>query len=74
MRTAIYYELSAARIEIPYPIQVEYSREEAPADSPERRERFRATIAAVPVLAKLPEEATRRSRRPRASCSSPTAR
>ena len=57
VRTAVYYELKRRRIDIPYPIQVEYSREEAPADPPERRDRFRTSIAAVPVLAKLPEEA-----------------
>ena len=56
---AIYYELRRRKIEIPCPIQVEYSREEAPADTPERRERFRQAIAAVPVLASLPAEAHR---------------
>lgn len=57
VRTAIYYELRRRKIEIPWPIQIEYSREEAPADSPERQARFRQTIAAVPVLAKLPADA-----------------
>jgi len=57
VRTAIYYELRRRRIEIPFPIQVEYSREEGPPDTPERREQFRRQIAAVPVLARLPPEA-----------------
>ena len=57
VRTAVYYELRRRGIEIPYPIQIEYSREEAPADSPERRESFRQIITGVPVLSKLPDEA-----------------
>jgi small-conductance mechanosensitive channel len=57
VRTAIYYELRRRKIDIPYPIQVEYSREEPPADTPEHRERVRNQIAAVPVLAKLPLDA-----------------
>jgi small-conductance mechanosensitive channel/CRP-like cAMP-binding protein len=58
-RTAIYYEFRRRNIEIPWPIQIEYSREESPIDTPERRERFRLAIARVPVLAGLPEEAHR---------------
>ena len=57
VRTAIYYELRRRKIEIPCPIQVEYSREDAPSDTPERREQFRRQIAVVPVLARLPPEA-----------------
>ena len=57
VRTAIYYEFRRRNIEIPYPIQVEYSKEEAPADTPERRDRFRQALAAVHVLAPLPAEA-----------------
>ena len=57
VRTAIYYEFKRRNIDIPYPIQVEYSREEAPADTPERRDRFRQALAAVHVLAPLPAEA-----------------
>lgn len=59
VRTAIYYELRRRNIEIPWPIQIEYSREEAPTDTPERRASFAQEIAAVPVLASLPEEAHR---------------
>lgn len=57
VRTAIYYEFRRRNLEIPYPIQVEYSKEEAPADTPERRDRFRQALAAVHVLAPLPAEA-----------------
>ena len=57
VRTAVYYELRRQGIEIPFPIQIEYSREAAPADSPERRESFRQIIAGVPVLSKLSDEA-----------------
>jgi small-conductance mechanosensitive channel/CRP-like cAMP-binding protein len=59
VRTAIYYELRRRNIEIPYPIQVEYSREEPPADTPERRDRFQQILAGVHVLAPLPPEAHR---------------
>jgi small-conductance mechanosensitive channel/CRP-like cAMP-binding protein len=57
VRTAIYYEFQRRGIEIPWPIQIQYERQEAPADSPERRERFARTVAAVPVLAPLPPAA-----------------
>lgn len=57
VRTAIYYTFQRRNIEIPYPIQVEYSREEAPRDTPERREAFAKAIAAVPVFAPLPADA-----------------
>ena len=43
------------RDSVPDPGRV--SREETPADSPERRERFRQIIAGVPVLSKLSDEA-----------------
>jgi small-conductance mechanosensitive channel/CRP-like cAMP-binding protein len=59
VRTAIYYEFKRRGIEIPYPIQVEYSKEEAPVDTPERRDRFRQALAAVHVLAPLPPDAHR---------------
>lgn len=57
VRTGIYYEFRRRGIEIPWPIQVEYARQDAPVDTPERRQRFRRAIAAVPVLADLPDEA-----------------
>jgi small-conductance mechanosensitive channel/CRP-like cAMP-binding protein len=59
VRTAIYYEFRRRNIEIPWPIQVEYAREDPPVDTPERRDRFRTTLAAVPVLAPLPPDAHR---------------
>jgi small-conductance mechanosensitive channel/CRP-like cAMP-binding protein len=57
VRIAIYYELHRRGIEIPYPIQVEYQREEAPRDSPAIRHSYAREIASVPVLAGLGEEA-----------------
>jgi small-conductance mechanosensitive channel len=59
VRRAIYYEFRRRRIEIPWPISVEYRRHEVPADSPERREAFARTIAGVPVLSGLAPEAHR---------------
>jgi small-conductance mechanosensitive channel len=53
VRTSIYYEFSRRGIEIPYPMQVEYSRQEAVEDPEKRRERFEALLARVPVLAAL---------------------
>jgi small-conductance mechanosensitive channel/CRP-like cAMP-binding protein len=57
VRTGIYYEFRRRGIEIPWPIQVEYARQEKPADTPERRQHFKRAIASVPVLAGLPDEA-----------------
>ncbi len=59
VRTAIYYEFGRRGIEIPFPMQVQYSREEVPADSPESREQTLRMIAAVPVFGDLPVEAQR---------------
>jgi len=59
VRIAIYYELRRRGIEIPFPIQVQYDREEAATDTPELRESYRISIAAVHVLAPLSEEAHR---------------
>jgi small-conductance mechanosensitive channel len=56
VRTAIYYEFNRRQIEIPYPIQVEQSREEVPRDTAERREQFARAVAAVPVFAALPPD------------------
>jgi small-conductance mechanosensitive channel len=53
-RRAIYYELGRRGIEIPYPIQVEYGREEPEAEAADRRaDRLRPLIAGVAVLAPL---------------------
>jgi small-conductance mechanosensitive channel/CRP-like cAMP-binding protein len=57
VRTAVYYELGRRNIEIPWPIQIEYSREEAPKDTPELRRGFAQTVAAVPVFAPLGADA-----------------
>ena len=53
VRTAIYYEFARRGIEIPYPIQIEYSRDEVVEEPEKRRERFEALLARVPVLAAL---------------------
>jgi small-conductance mechanosensitive channel/CRP-like cAMP-binding protein len=59
VRIAIYYELRRRNIEIPWPIQIQYERQEPPRDSPEIRESYRRSIAVVPVLAALSDEAHR---------------
>jgi CRP-like cAMP-binding protein len=59
VRTAIYYEFHRRGIDIPWPIRVLYQRQDAPHDSPERREGFVRTVAAVPVLASLSPDAHR---------------
>ena len=56
VRRGIYYEFKRRGIEIPWPIQVRYNREEPPHDSPERRAAFARAIAGVPVLAPLADE------------------
>lgn len=56
VRTAIYYEFRRQGIEIPYPIQVEYSKENAPDDTSARRERHAQALAAVPIFASLPAD------------------
>lgn len=53
VRTALWYELSRRGIEIPYPIQVEMSREEPPARDPGLTPRFARTLARVGVFASL---------------------
>ena len=59
VRTFIYYEFRRRSIEIPYPIQIEYPRQEITGEPPERRDRVASLIAAVPVFAKLDEDAHR---------------
>ena len=54
VRSAVYYAFRRHRIEIPYPIQIEMSREEAvPAADPAGADRV---LAAVPVFAALPAD------------------
>ena len=58
VRTFIYYEFRRRNIEIPFPVQVEYSREEAElAISPERIDRIAGLIRSVPVFAGLTPDA-----------------
>jgi len=59
VRTAIYYEFKRRGIEIPWPIQVEYHREDAVRDLAVEREGFARTIAGAAVLAALPADAHR---------------
>ena len=54
---AVYYEFRRRGIEIPWPIQVEYHRDESPADTPERRLQFKRAMAGVSLLAGLPDDA-----------------
>jgi len=56
VRTAIYYEFHRRQIEIPFPIQVEYSRESVPSETPARREQYAKALAAVPIFASLPAD------------------
>jgi small-conductance mechanosensitive channel/CRP-like cAMP-binding protein len=59
VRRAIYYEFRRRGIDIPYPIQVEYSLEKPAQDAGERMERHGRTIAASPVFAGLPSDCHR---------------
>ena len=56
VRRGIFYEFKRRGIEIPWPIQVRYNREEPRHDTPERRATFARAIAGVPVLAPLADE------------------
>lgn len=53
VRTALWYVFKRKGIEIPWPIQIEYSREEPPARRPETTPRFAAILSRVPVFATL---------------------
>lgn len=53
VRTAIYYEFARRGIEIPYPIQVQYERQELIEGDETRVNRYAAIIGRVPVLAAL---------------------
>ncbi|MCC7044114.1 MAG: mechanosensitive ion channel [Acidobacteria bacterium] len=59
VRRAIYYELGRRRIEIPYPIQVEYSRETRQVDTAARIDDALRMVATVPAFSALPMEAQR---------------
>jgi small-conductance mechanosensitive channel/CRP-like cAMP-binding protein len=57
VRTAIFYEFQRRGLEIPWPIQIEYQRNDEPRDTPEIRAGFARDIAKVPVLSGLGEAA-----------------
>jgi small-conductance mechanosensitive channel/CRP-like cAMP-binding protein len=59
VRKAVYYELGRRRIDIPYPIQVEYSRETPQVDMAARIEDALRMVTAVPAFSELPIEAQR---------------
>jgi small-conductance mechanosensitive channel/CRP-like cAMP-binding protein len=57
VRTGIYYAFARAGIEIPFPIQVEYSREETRESAGDRVSRIEQLLAGVPLFAPLsPDE------------------
>jgi len=60
VRTNIYYTFRRHNLEIPYPIQVEYLREDLPASHPEVRQRFAEALRGAPVFAGLDDEQRRR--------------
>jgi len=59
VRTRIFYAFRRRNIDIPWPIQIEYQREDPVVDVVGRHARFLKGVAGVPVLAGLPEEAHR---------------
>lgn len=53
VRTAIYYALRRAGMEIPYPMQVQFQREEPPARTAEQGQALERVLAAVDVFAPM---------------------
>ena len=53
VRSALFYALKRNGLEIPYPIQVEYSREEAQTDAAAQQERRAQALAGVDMFAPL---------------------
>jgi small-conductance mechanosensitive channel/CRP-like cAMP-binding protein len=53
VRSNIWYTFKRYGIEIPYPIQVEYSREERPARAPEHLRRLASRLGAIDLFAGL---------------------
>ncbi|MEO6222720.1 MAG: mechanosensitive ion channel domain-containing protein, partial [Vicinamibacterales bacterium] len=53
VRNAIYYEFRRREIEIPWPIQVQYERQEVRKDPAGEQQRYSRHIAAVPVFSGL---------------------
>lgn len=56
VRTAIYYALARARIEIPYPTQVQFERTPQQLDADTRDREVSASLSAVPVFRPLSAE------------------
>jgi small-conductance mechanosensitive channel/CRP-like cAMP-binding protein len=56
VRSAIYYSLRRERIEIPYPIQVEYSRNDKPDRDPARDAGLAALFGSVDLFAPLTDQ------------------
>ncbi len=59
VRTAIYYEFQRRRIEIPFPIQVQYTREETVEPEELRIGRLQRLLTAAAPFAPLPDEDVR---------------
>jgi len=59
VRTAIYYSFQRHGIEIPFPIQIEYSREFQTADPARRTETTERMLAAVDLFAAMSDELRR---------------
>jgi len=53
VRTAIYYSFKRHGIEIPFPMQVEFERQEVVGRPPQTTEAFLDAVAHVPVFASL---------------------
>lgn len=56
VRNAIYYEFRRRNIEIPWPIQVEYSRTEVPKDAVAQQAKYAAQIEKIPLFSPLGPE------------------
>jgi small-conductance mechanosensitive channel/CRP-like cAMP-binding protein len=56
VRTLLWYEFRRANIEIPWPIQIEYSREEQPVRTGADVERAAAQLASIDLFATLPAD------------------
>jgi small-conductance mechanosensitive channel len=59
VRTAIYYAFQRHGVEIPFPIQVEYSREWQPTDPAAHADAAEKVLASVDLLASMPAELRR---------------
>jgi small-conductance mechanosensitive channel/CRP-like cAMP-binding protein len=53
VRTAIFYALKRAGLEVPYPIQIEYQREDRPIDADAPLKRRESALAGVPMFSAL---------------------